>query len=294
MAAGELAKRVSVAAVGIPLAVGLIYLGGWAMGLVLALLAAIGATEVYSLAERLGTRPYRPMGAALAAALVTFGVAHRSFASASPYLWGAVITAAIIAAIAGLRLRGVAGKPLGASAVTLFGAIYVGGGFSFAVFLRNLDPAPGASWLGAALVAYPLAVTWVGDTLAYFGGLRWGRRKLAPNVSPNKTVEGAIAGFTGSVAAGALFGWLVFGVWLGQGITAPLAAVGAAAIAIAGQIGDLAESLLKREAGVKDSGRLLPGHGGVLDRFDALIPAIPVAFAYLTLIVPHFAEVPWR
>jgi len=170
----------------------------------------------------------------------------------------------------------------------------VGGGFSFAVFLRNLDPAPGASWLGAALVAYPLAVTWVGDTLAYFGGLRWGRRKLAPNVSPNKTVEGAIAGFTGSVAAGALFGWLVFGVWLGQGITAPLAAVGAAAIAIAGQIGDLAESLLKREAGVKDSGRLLPGHGGVLDRFDALIPAIPVAFAYLTLIVPHFAEVPWR
>jgi phosphatidate cytidylyltransferase len=294
MAAGELAKRVTVAAVGIPLIVVLIYLGGWALGIVLAAVAAIGAAEVYALATLRGVQAFRPLGSAAAAGFIAFAAGHRSLMDAAPWLWWTALGTVVIAVVASLRLRGIDRDPLGASAVTVFGAVYVGGTLSFVVFLRNLDPAAGASWFGAALVAYPLAVTWVGDTAAYFCGTRWGRHRLSPRISPKKSVEGAVAGFAGSILAAALFGWLVFGVWLDTGVSIAATTIGAILISPAGQIGDLAESLLKRQAGVKDSGRLLPGHGGVLDRFDALFLAIPIAYVYLTAILPVWSEVPWR
>jgi phosphatidate cytidylyltransferase len=127
--------------------------------------------------------------------------------------------------------------------------------------LRSLDP-----WV-VLLVA---AIVWLGDTAAYYVGCHWGRRKLAPVVSPHKTWEGAVAGFVAAVAATA-----VWSLWRLGEVDSRLLALGAVT-SIAAQVGDLVESLVKRSAGVKDSGGLLPGHGGMLDRLDSLLFAAPV------------------
>jgi phosphatidate cytidylyltransferase len=126
-----------------------------------------------------------------------------------------------------------------------------------------------------------MAITWINDTLAYFVGRAIGRHKLLPRVSPGKTIEGAIAGLIGGLLTAVLLGANFIGPHVGVNASLLKWAAGGIIIAAVAQIGDLAESLFKREAGVKDSGKLLPGHGGVLDRFDALFFAIPVAYWYL-------------
>jgi phosphatidate cytidylyltransferase len=130
---------------------------------------------------------------------------------------------------------------------------------------------------GVHWILLTIAVTALGDTAAYYVGSLWGRHKLLPKVSPNKTVEGAAAGLAGNVAGALMYGWLFFPTWLSfAGL--PLALL----VGVAGQLGDLSESMLKRGAGVKDSGQLLPGHGGVLDRLDSLLFAAPVVFYWAT------------
>jgi phosphatidate cytidylyltransferase len=116
------------------------------------------------------------------------------------------------------------------------------------------------------------AIIWVGDSAAYYGGRALGKHLLAPQVSPKKTVEGAVAGLAGSVVAGLIGGVLV--------LHEPWARIAAisALTAVAGQIGDLAESVLKRSAGVKDSSSILPGHGGILDRLDSMLFAAPIFY----------------
>jgi CDP-diglyceride synthetase len=142
---------------------------------------------------------------------------------------------------------------------------------TFAVRLHGLGTQ------GPRLLLFALVITWVGDTVAYFVGRAIGKHPFAPHLSPKKTWEGAVASFAGSLLVA-----VVFTRWLNAPLTHLLAM--AAAGNIAGQVGDLLESAYKRSAGVKDSGGLLPGHGGVLDRIDALILAIPVVWYYWTLI----------
>ena len=125
----------------------------------------------------------------------------------------------------------------------------------------------GHRWLLAAL-----ALVWAADSGAYFAGRTFGRRKLAPTISPNKTVEGAIGGLIAGVAVA-----LAFGMFAGATVAQlPALALVAVAAVLASIVGDLVESLLKRQAGVKDSGHLIPGHGGVLDRIDGVLAALPV------------------
>lgn len=294
MALGELGRRIAVAAVGVPLAVALVYAGGWALGVAIALVAAGGAIELYRLAGQRGVRPFAAAGAVLAATLVLIAVAVPDGEPMARYTWTAAFSATLVLSAAALWTRGVAGNPFAVMAVTLFGALLVGGALSYAILLRQLG-GPGDAWQGAALVAYPVTLAWLGDTFAYFAGRRWGRRRLMPNISPAKTVEGAVANFTGTVAIGAVYGWLVFSHWHGLPIGAVAGAVGGVIISPAAQVGDLVESLLKREAGVKDSGHLLPGHGGILDRFDSLIFAVPVAYWYLSVILPTWIpDLPWH
>jgi phosphatidate cytidylyltransferase len=168
------------------------------------------------------------------------------------------------------------------------GSLYLGLPVYAGIALRDSPGAIEAHWLsriatwlslgwesaprGLAWVLTVILVTWIGDSVAYLVGRSIGRRQLAPQLSPNKTVEGAVAGLAGSVVVGA-----ACFVGLGPGAWWLGAAVGFA-IAVAGQIGDLAESFLKRQAGVKDSGAAIPGHGGILDRIDALLFAFPTAF----------------
>ena len=290
---GELVKRVALAAIGIPLAVIVIYIGGWLLALIIAVIATMGARELYRMAEAGGVPPLDGVGAPLAGLFVL--IAEASALDRAPLSWALLIAATLLAAALAIWRRGVEGRPLAASAVTIFGAVFVGGGLSYAVALRGLGNDP--TWAGAGsvvatatggaiLVAMPIALTWLGDTFAYFGGRAWGRRKLIPSVSPGKTVEGAISSVVGTTIMGAVYAWLILGLWLGVDYPLLLGALAGLLVSITAQIGDLAESLFKREAGVKDSGALLPGHGGVLDRFDALLFTLPLMYWYLRLTLP--------
>ena len=160
-----------------------------------------------------------------------------------------------------------------AVANTLLAILYVGWLLGYGILLHD------TSALGDELLLFLVGVTWVGETSAYLVGSSMGRRKLAPVISPGKTVEGAIAQVVASVlTAAALGAWLLPSC----GMTALLA--GGALLGIVGQVGDLAESSIKRSVGTKDTGGLIPGHGGILDRIDSLLFNLP-AFYYFTLLV---------
>jgi len=151
--------------------------------------------------------------------------------------------------------------------ITAYGILYVGLLFSFLLLLRNL---PGGIWC----VALALVITWACDITAYFIGINFGKRKLCPQISPNKTVAGAWGGLAGSIAG-------LAAVSLVSPLPVPhLLALGSLG-ALAAEVGDLVESAIKRYTGVKDSGRLLPGHGGVLDRCDSLLFVAPAVYYYL-------------
>jgi phosphatidate cytidylyltransferase len=294
MARSELTRRVLVAAAGVPIAIYVLYLGGWALGIVLALAAALAAKELFAIGEQHTAGAFTVVGVLAAAAYVLIATAAPRAAVAAAFLWPLSMTLALVLTALAIWTRGPRGRPLGAVALTLFGAIFIGGALAHAVFLRHLPPPTAVPWLGWALVAFPVALTWIGDSAAYFAGRRWGRRKLIPTVSPGKTVEGAIASLVAATVVGAAFAAFLFQRWLGVPIGAFAGAAGGALISVAAQVGDLAESLVKREAGVKDSGALLPGHGGVLDRFDALLFTLPVAYAYLGLVLPRIIDgLPW-
>lgn len=279
----ETTQRVLVAAVGIPLAVAAVYLGGWILALLLVTVAVLAALEFYRMAEKKGARPLRLVGAALAAAFVLLaGLA----ASGGPNDAGfATLTTVgvLVTASAAIWTRGTAGEPLLATATTIFGAYYTGALIAFGLFLRHMPGIEGA-WHGTAIVFAPVLVTWASDTFAYFVGRRWGTRKLIPRVSPGKTVQGATGAVIGSVVVAVAYSY-VLQSFSTYHLTIIDAAVFGLLISVAAQIGDLAESLFKRDSGVKDTGTLLPGHGGVLDRFDSLLFTLPLAYLFFSVVI---------
>jgi len=170
-------------------------------------------------------------------------------------------------------------------ALTSFGVLYIGLLFGHFILLRQM-PGQQVPLLahftldrGEALLWVVLLGTWASDTFAYFFGVAFGKHKLIPAVSPKKSVEGAVAGFVGSILVVMALGvkWLDY---------APEKVLGLAVIiAIFAPLGDLVESILKRNCEIKDSGNFFPGHGGVLDRCDSLLYAIPLAYYYITLVL---------
>lgn len=294
MARSELAQRVAVVLLGVPVAAAAMYWGGWVLGVALAAIAAGGTLELYRLAGHSGIRPFALPGALAAGLLVLIAASRPEPVLTTPLLWSLVLVLLLAAAVAAIFTHGVSGHPLQAVAVTVAGALFTGGTLAYALYLRHMpvDPAvlagagpERAAWVGRAFIAYPIVLTWINDSFAFFGGRRWGRRKLAPAVSPGKTVAGALAGLVGTVFLGAVYAGLVFQRWLDLPIGLAAGVGGAVVISVIAQLGDLAESLFKREAGVKDSGRIFPGHGGILDRFDALFFTIPAAYWYLALVL---------
>lgn len=269
----ELGRRLSVAAVGIPLCVAAVWWGGLVFASGLALLAGVAGWEYVRMFRRAGHRPfYVPVvvGAAAFPILV--------FGAGLQLAW--VLAPVYVMAVTAYGLRQLPPEdgPMTAAALTMLGMFYVGGLLSFAVPFRSTLVE--GRLAGTVLFFLPVAVTWVTDTAAYFGGKSFGRRPLAPRVSPNKTVAGAVSALVGGAAAG-----LLYGAWILGRVDAALEPIPALLLGLvvagAAVLGDLVESAMKRECGVKDASSLLPGHGGLLDRMDSLLWAFPVAYGFL-------------
>ena len=279
----ELTRRVLFSVVAIPVALGAIWYGDWALAALLAIAAALGAAEYYRIAREAGHQPFLVAGAALAG-LVPIVVHGRRLGvfGGDALTISVVVTLAIFAA--SIWARWPEGRPLGAAATTIFGVVYTGGTLAYGYGLRYHPYAVGTA-AGAALVALPLILTWTSDIGAYFVGRALGRRKLIPAVSPGKTIAGAVGALVlCMIVAWAYQRWVLVprATLALRPLVPALAASGAllfgALISAVAQIGDLAESLIKRESGVKDSSHLIPGHGGVLDRLDSLFFVLPVAY----------------
>ncbi len=284
MSSGELSKRVAVSALGIPVALLAVHLGGWYLTVLLALIAGLGAREYFRLARAVDISALKLLGMAGSVAMVLLAGGLRTFPAAAPWAMGILIGVFLGTAGAAVWLRWPRGNPLSAVPVTLSGILYTGGTLSFAIFLRHLpeDPTLFSGTLpyqGPLLLILPLAVTWSGDSAAYFLGVAFGNRKLIPAVSPGKTVVGGVGGLAASALVGGIMGGTVLQLHPTPWASALVGGAMGAVLGVVAQVGDLVESVMKREARVKDSGTLLPGHGGILDRFDALFFTLPLAYA---------------
>jgi phosphatidate cytidylyltransferase len=279
--ASELARRVGFAAVAIPLVLLVVWYGALPLAGLVAVAAALGTGELFGLAERGGIRPARALGIVTATALplLTWLALDQARMEAAVLNQGVYVAALWVVMLLTwvLAERSPADRPLSAAAVTLFGVAYTGALPATILLIRHGSEPP-RSWAGLWLVCFPLVVTWVCDTAAMFGGRAFGGPKLWPVVSPGKTRSGALAGVVGALLVAPIFSAWVFPRW-GVDLSLGRALVIAAVLSVAGQVGDLAESLFKREAGVKDSSHLLPGHGGILDRLDSLYFVMPVTAA---------------
>jgi phosphatidate cytidylyltransferase len=289
----ELALRVLFAVVAAPLAIWILLVGGAPLAGLLAVASAIAAWEFFRIADASGNRSHAAVGTAAAAVVPLLVHAHYlGLFTATVTMW---VVAVLAVCTVALFTRGVAGRPLAAVAATLFGVVYTGGALSFAYALRYhelvryFEGAPGIGRfdiagldvtipLGGMLLLLPVLLTWATDIGAYFFGRALGRRKLMPSVSPGKTVAGALGGIVTAVAICWLYVAAVLGPVGQMTMTAAGIVAFAVIVSVAAQVGDLFESLLKREAGVKDSSRIIPGHGGVLDRVDSLLFVLPVSY----------------
>ncbi len=300
----ELAKRFLFAIIAAPVALWVVLAGGAPLAALLAMVSAIGAWEFFRIARETGAHPLDDAGIALAGIVPLAIHAHYLGVFATSPAIGAVVVLVVLAAT--IWIRGVNGGPLGAAATTLFGVVYTAGmlGFGYAIryhdIVRGYDTVAGARLgigamsigvaPGGVLLIFPLLITWSSDIGAYFVGRAIGGPKLIPAVSPGKTIAGAVGGLAASMLVAYLFAKLVLVPVAHLGFTPWGALLFGLLISIAAQVGDLFESLLKREAKVKDSSHIIPGHGGVLDRFDSLIFVLPVAYLLLGwLPIPVFA-----
>ena len=236
----------------------------WLFGAVIVLVGALGQWEFTGMFERAGVRTFRLVG------LLGGSVLTASFAL--PVSERVTLTALLLTIFGvGLFRRDsserAAWEPI---AVTLFGVCYVNWLLGYAIWLRDLDD--GVEW-----ILLLVSVTWLGETAAYVVGSTLGRHKLAPSISPRKTVEGAVAQLAVSVLAA-----LGARPWFFPALSLESAIVVGLLLGVVGQAGDLIESAIKRSVGTKDTGRLIPGHGGMLDRMDSLLVNTPVLFYYAT------------
>jgi phosphatidate cytidylyltransferase len=282
----ELTRRILFGVVAAPLALAIVFVGDAALAGLLAVASAIAAWELFRIAKAAGHAPLSDLGCALAG-LFPLAVHAVYLGLIQPHITYLAIILIALLSIA-VWARGASGRPLGAVAITVLGVLYTGGLLSFGYALRYHDYAVGAiEWraipiaAGGVLLGLPVLLTWATDIGAFAVGRTVGGPKLIPAVSPGKTISGAIGGLAMSV----LVAWLYVRYALQPATQLALSPFGIVVfgltISVAAQLGDLVESLLKREAGVKDSSTLLPGHGGVLDRLDSLFFVLPTAHLLL-------------
>jgi phosphatidate cytidylyltransferase len=256
-------SRLLVAAAALPIVLGAVYVGGWWLFAVAAFGALVALHEYWLL-----TRPLSPLSPAgyVGAALALVG------AQTGGLVWmvGGALTVFPLA----FALKGISASrqaPTASISATVMGTFWIGFGLGFVLLMRE-DLERGRLATFTLLIA-----VWAGDTLAYLGGRLLGRHRMAPNTSPGKTWEGFVFGTAATIFAAFVALYDSRDTYLSIGKAVALGGV----IAVAAPLGDLFESMLKRDAGVKDTGRLLGGHGGMLDRIDAVLFAAPAAYFML-------------
>lgn len=273
----ELTRRTLFAVIAAPLGILIVYFGGASLATMLGVIAALGAWEIQRMATANGVEPLMPVGIAVAGLIPIavhgyyLGVFHLSLTA------GVVLFLLLLASA--IWLRGPERRPINSVALTALGALYPGT-IAYIYALRH-HPYTITAGAGTALVAMPILLTWATDTGAYFVGKLIGRNKLIPSVSPGKSVEGAIGGLVLTVIVAVVYARLILRPYADLGMTLGNAVLFGIVISVTAQIGDLVASLMKRDAGVKDSSKILPGHGGIVDRFDSLFFVMPVAFLLL-------------
>jgi phosphatidate cytidylyltransferase len=279
-------QRIRTAIIAIPIALALIKWGGIPFSVGVLLLAIVGWREYRTMLQNLGYPLYGITPLAAIALLIAFVSFRGSNVSSLFMLTPMVVLFSLLIMLEGLYHHA-KGHWAENTALSCLAVLYLGLPFAHFVLLRNLNlrgleyalPLWGVMTEGEALLWTVMFGTWASDTFAYFGGRLMGKTPLAPAVSPHKTREGAFWGFVGTLFVVVLMGH----AWLGFALlkTAGLALL----VAVFAPLGDLVESVLKRNCGIKDSGNFFPGHGGVLDRCDSLIFSIPIAFYYMIFIL---------
>lgn len=279
----ELTRRIIFAVIAAPASIAVVYFGDWALATVLSVLAALGAWELMRLAVKTGAFPLEPAGIAIAALLPI--AVHAQRLGVYTLSLTAVVATALVLFASTIWLRGPTGRPLSSVAITTFAILYA----SLIAYVYPLRYHPYAIGAGAgtALVFLPIFITWGTDVGAYAIGRAIGKTRLIPSVSPGKTVAGAVGGLGVGIIICLVYVRLILMPIAQLGLTIQGAVLFAIVVSVAAQTGDLAESLLKREAGVKDTSTIIPGHGGILDRFDSLLFVLPVAYLMLSrLLLP--------
>lgn len=297
----ELLKRVLVGVVGIPLAVAVIYFGGYLFIAVIIMVAALALHEFYALSEKKGTHPLKWLSIVFSSVFLflVFIMFKKTGAgvnfNAAPVI-PCLLILFVLTVLACQLFRRKHSLSVMSISVTLAGFMYVTMSFMFLVGVRyffamipifegfDINNAHIARpWTAAIddrwsawLLLSVFVTVWICDTAAYFIGKAVGKHKLLERVSPKKTWEGAVAGFIFAVAS-----FVGCSFFLLPSLPLVHAVLLGVIIGTAGQVGDLAESQLKRDANVKDSSNLLPGHGGALDRFDSILFAMPLVFIYM-------------
>jgi phosphatidate cytidylyltransferase len=255
------------------------FLGKYAYGALLLFILSMGMEEFYTIVAKGGIEPQKSVGQVIGISL--FGGAYELFRrlydgveiALEQFMFVGAIVLFLLFVPFILEVFRAKEHPLRNIAATLMGVIYVALPMSLMLFIPLL--LSGGVWRAEAFLFY-LFIVWGNDVFAYLVGVSIGKHRMCERISPKKSWEGFVGGILGALAMGALGNVVVGGgylLWLGLALVVALSSV----------LGDLVESMFKREVGIKDSGNILPGHGGMLDRFDALIISVPFAFAYLVL-----------
>ncbi len=265
----------------------LIGFGGFPFALAIGLLTTLGVLEYAELMKRQNLRSQTAMMLFCSLLLLVliyvvgskFGLEPLESVHIGEQTFALMLFATIVMVFIKEILRGDPEQGLVNAAANLFGTVYIGFMFAYILLLRFI---PGRD--GLFYVLFTVLVTWANDTFAYFIGVNFGRHKLSPKISPKKSIEGSLGGLGGGLLMATVLGSYF------QKPSLSMLLLGLSVV-IAGQFGDLVESIIKRNAGVKDSGHFLPGHGGVLDRFDSLLLAAPVVYYIVIYFKPFFLAI---
>lgn len=266
-----LGKRVISALVGLPLLFAAVIFNTYVFLGVVYLIVLVGLYEYYSSADKGSSKPMKYTGV-VSGILLLFLISNKDTTNlVIPFL--SLLILVLLSIPVFIRKYNFLG-----AGITIIGILYIPLLFGYLYLLRAIPDT------GVYLIWFVFIVSWLSDTTAYFVGRAFGKRKLCPDVSPKKTVEGALAGIAGSVIGSLIYGFILSRFSIINIPLLHLAIIGVVG-SIVSQLGDLAASSIKRSVDIKDYGKIMPGHGGLLDRFDSILFVAPLIYYYISLVV---------